>query len=217
MAIHPYCHPHPTIFLDVDQTLLDFVGAALRARGLDRNVPWVKYVLYEGGGYGKKFEELFCGKEEFIKCIAQQGPEFWRHLEPFPWADSLVDALYNKMLTRPDLRLAFLTSPGHWPANSAGQRILHMGELWQGTPTIICSQKELCAGPYSFLIDDLGDNCDNFKRRGGHVFKFTNAEILLDAGTTMQSQVISDISNEIDQWLTSIDSFKEALATCSIK
>jgi 5'(3')-deoxyribonucleotidase len=148
--------PFDTIFLDLDGTLVDFRGAALKVCGATigaNDSP--EYSLSRATG---------ISSAELWAAIDAVGPGFWRYLPKYPWADELLAAL-------PEWSddIVITTSPTwHW-SSFAGKRLWLQDQFGESFGNYIFTQrKELLARtPNSVLIDDSQTNAEKFRAAGG--------------------------------------------------
>ncbi len=119
--------PITAIYLDVDEVLVDWVGAALRVLGFDPDAirehwdsldprPWN---LFDVIDYDVRLAWML---------IDEQGPEFWATLRPFPWAFDLLGAC------REVAPVTLLTSPSMHPNSRQGA--VDASPFWRGLPRL---------------------------------------------------------------------------------
>ncbi|KKK96830.1 hypothetical protein LCGC14_2658820, partial [marine sediment metagenome] len=145
------------IFLDVDEPLADFVGAANTFYGVSMPKEEItKWELpYER--YGKTHNSFWDGLNE----------DFWADMPKQPWCDELVDFLESQ----DDYSVCLLTAPNR--DNATGkQRWIRKNLPIYKDHYFIGPTKWHCAGPDSILIDDRGKNCEDFVAAGGRAIVF---------------------------------------------
>lgn len=145
------------IFLDMDEVLCDFVGAALEVHerpDLKTNWPVGKYRLAEALG---------MTEAEFWKPIDECGTSFWAELERHVWAEQLVT-----MCARFDeVRIVTLPGPSHHsPAGKVLWLQRHFGGCF-ASRYVFTGDKHLLAAKSRVLIDDSDANVEAFRAAGG--------------------------------------------------
>ena len=158
----------PCILLDMDEVLVDFVGAACRVHG------WAR----EEVEHRRKATNAWCittlmgiNPDEFWEPINAAGEKFWVEIEPLPWLTNLIAVVENIVrnnwfvITDPNYKLAL-----HAPTGKL--RLLH-ALLGSGFERIIMTPgKYLCANDHTTLIDDRETSVDNFITAGGNGILF---------------------------------------------
>lgn len=150
------------IFVDLDDTLVDFVGSAARLLNVGIIDGKVDY-KYFWGYLGDK-----AGQRSLWKNINKAGPEWWESLPKLPWADNLWQAACTSC---PDVII--LTSPG----KSVGAEIAASGKLrwvfknYGAHNIIITPHKHMCSSPGALLIDDWDKFTIPWEERGGTALK----------------------------------------------
>ena len=145
------------IFLDVDEPLADFVGAANTFYGV--NIPKEEITKWElpYGRYGKTHDSFWDGLNE----------DFWADMPKQPWCDELVDFLESQE----GYSVCLLTAPNK--DNATGkQRWIRKNLPIYKDRYLIGPTKWFCAGPDSILIDDREQNCQDFIAAGGQAIVF---------------------------------------------
>ena len=147
------------IFLDVDEPLADFVGAANTFYGVD--IPKEEITKWElpYGRYGKTHNSFFKDLTE----------DFWADIPKQPWCDELIDFLESQ----DGYSVCLLTAPAHNNATGKQRWIRkNLPKFYNEKRYLIGPAKSFCAGPDSILIDDRGKNCDDFVAAGGRAIVF---------------------------------------------
>lgn len=149
------------IFLDVDGVLAQFVEGACKKLGvknpyLNRN-NWGKYDLPSLLGMGSK---------QFWDSL--DDIDFWANLEPYEWAEGLVD------LCESYGDVYFLTSPMFgWKCPAGKAKWLDKYFPGYNRRWLIGAPKHLLANrDDAFLIDDSVQNVDRFTSYGGRSILF---------------------------------------------
>lgn len=137
------------IFLDMDGVVADFVSGAIEAAGLplthDRVDRW-------------NFFEPYMSAEEFWKRI-HDTYEFWAGLDPYPWAQELVD------LCKQYGEVIFLSDSSHDDDAPSGKVkwLRRHGFLNEDSSNYMLGRhKELLCFRDHVLIDDSPANCSKW-------------------------------------------------------
>lgn len=144
------------IFLDIDEVLADFVGAAAGIWGFTP----AEFTAARELGCWNIVKSLGVTEFEFWEAITAKGEQFWENLELHPWAKELHDSLQQLG----DLYL--LTSPSHCPTSFTG-KINWIHNYFPETRYLITPYKYLLADKDSILIDDREENVEKFIKAGG--------------------------------------------------
>lgn len=154
-----------TLLLDMDGVLCDFVTAACNACGITPD--WDNWPTNEWD----IAKMMGLTARAMWDNIDQQGPEFWANLEPYPWADELVDELRH-FCSMYDFQLTIATAPG-WSHNSyAGKRQWLIKHGLGKVPSMFGSEKHLLAHRNRILIDDGPHNIAKFRLYCGTAITF---------------------------------------------
>ena len=143
------------IFLDMDGVLCQFVEAALRLHSRS----YLLKMWPEGEYDILKVTDISEG--HFWGQIAKHSPDFWRRLQPYPWAKKLLE------ICREVAPVTIATSP----TIDANSVLGKLGWLKDFTGDdgfrdyMIGPAKHLLARPGVVLIDDCEANCQAFERR----------------------------------------------------
>jgi 5'(3')-deoxyribonucleotidase len=159
----------PTIFIDMDGVLVDFVLGAMQALGNPIPNNWETadedYMLRMPYPRGVVMlnETLGLTYEDFWEKLLLAKPAFWESLEPYPWADRLYLELSQLA------PVMIVSKPTEKPSCVEGKVAwLHR---WFGFPFdryIMTHQKaEALAKPGAIILDDLQANVNDFVERGG--------------------------------------------------
>jgi 5'(3')-deoxyribonucleotidase len=164
------------IYLDLDDVLVDFTGAAYRLFGrpdLAANPPLT--------GPRELCRILGIDRGEFWDRIADEGPAWWANLDPHPWAAELVGMARDHAAD-----VAILTDPSACYDSAAGKLAWidnHVGNA--DRLAILTKEKHRLAFPGAVLVDDYARNCGAFEEEGGRAILFpaahnANAHYLAD-------------------------------------
>lgn len=162
---------HPqirTIFLDVDDVIVDWVGGAIKLLGYDLEKIKLKWKSLEPRPWDF-FDVIDHTKEDGWAEINNAGPEFWSGLDLLPWANDLIDTCRSFATT------IFLTSPSeHHSSHSGKAQWMQAMFGRQFRDYLLGSVKCECSHPGALLIDDSPRNCRSFAdpERGGHAILF---------------------------------------------
>lgn len=151
----------PTVLLDVDGVLADFIGAVLRS--LSALVPGRRHVHEDITRFDFVSELKLTADEKKAVMSAIGGKEFWPRIDPFPGAREGVARL------REIADVYIVTSP--W--NSC-ETWLHARESWlrrhfdiPHSHVLAGSAKHICAGDY--FVDDKTETLQRWRAARGRV------------------------------------------------
>lgn len=150
----------PTIYLDMDGVLCDFVTPAMEL--LD---PTVVIEIPRGNPYMTDWYGI--SHEEFWRRIHSGGIAFWENLEKYSWTDDLIE--FCESISN----VYILTSHGGSDRAAAGKCLWidrHFPRL--RNKIIITENKHLLAKPDAILIDDTDTKIYNFHMHGGRTILF---------------------------------------------
>lgn len=153
----------PTIYLDMDGVLSNFVLSALR---LHCPNGWKRLMETWPKGVFEIYDVIDISGSDFWGTINMEGWKFWSELEPFPWAMPL----YNTLKELGDV--VVLTSPSRNP-NCAKGKILWLQHFFmEGYDfrdyILAPSQfKHHVAAFGRILVDDSSRNIKRFNKAGG--------------------------------------------------
>ena len=145
------------VFLDLDDVLVDFCGAALAAHG--RSIADYPPGVYE-------LEVALHMPKERVWGPIDGDPVFWHNLKPYPWAQLLP----LRALRVGPVRV--LSKAHNHPHCYAGKRwwcnqILPGLKLW-----LVDDEKHLLARSGRLLIDDADYNVEAWRNAGGQAILF---------------------------------------------
>ena len=172
--------PKIKIFLDMDHVLYDWDKSALRLIGVDTNDPEVREIIKKDYTIADDFH---CSRSKFDRMVENQREEYWANLELYPWSKDL----YRRLSEISDV--VFLTSPGPY-SYAYGGKLTATKRDFNSDAIILTRHKYYCADENSILIDDSAKNISQFKNHGGHVFKWPNANCLVDGGKAVWDKCI---------------------------
>jgi len=135
------------IFLDMDGVVADFVSGAIEATGLPLTHDQVDR---------RNFFEPYMSAEEFWKRI-HDTYEFWAGLDPYPWAQELVE------LCKQYGEVIFLSDSSHDDDAPSGKIkwLRRHGFLNEDSSNYMLGrQKHLLGHNDDLLIDDSVGNCN---------------------------------------------------------
>lgn len=153
------------VFLDLDDVLVDFVGAAARVHGTTIEVVQQKW---PPGTWGMDQGMGMTG-EQFRKPIDEAGEDFWANLEPLPWYDEMIKVVETYLATE----WILCTSAGLYEHAYRG-KLTWIQKKFGATfnKFIITDYKFMFANPMSVLIDDKEEACVQFTMNGGRALLF---------------------------------------------
>jgi hypothetical protein len=141
----------PTIFLDLDGVLADFVGGARKRHRCDAPVTRWDF-----------FGDWNLTPEQFWMPLADA--EFWAGLDKTPECDAVVRLAEQHFGDR----VAILSSPAKTPGCDDGKRAWVAKHLpGYVDRTFLGTAKHLVAHTRAVLLDDSDDNCRRFADAGG--------------------------------------------------
>jgi 5'(3')-deoxyribonucleotidase len=152
------------IFLDLDDVLVDFRGAAAQLHNRQPPKPSELPTVWDlPSVWG-------ITVEQFWRPIHDAGEQFWLELQPLPWMVDLVD-LCHRFVSREDLYI--VTSPSECPSSYVGK--IKWIKRYFGddfNQFFLTPHKEMLAQRDRILIDDRSINVHNFRQEGGSAFLF---------------------------------------------
>ncbi len=150
------------IYLDMDGVCVDFIGATIDAHGLDSGTMLRKW---HDEHPGSQYPESLFGMpaETFFTHERLGEAGFWRDLTPYPWFESMFEALSNQG------HVVFLTAPTGEPGCVAGKLEWLKNTFGNGfTDFIFTRHKDRLAHGNAILVDDMHRNIESFNHRDGH-------------------------------------------------
>jgi 5'(3')-deoxyribonucleotidase len=140
------------IFLDMDEVVVDFTGAALR---LFPEFGITKVTQWDMPG------QLGISSVEFWRRI-DEVEDFWECLQPYPHAQDMYEALWKIA------PVTFASSPSGSARAAAGKINWLNNHFGPGIHNFMLGQdKHLLAKPGHLLIDDREENVTLFRKHGG--------------------------------------------------
>ncbi|NVB39333.1 hypothetical protein G6O69_15930 [Pseudenhygromyxa sp. WMMC2535] len=157
------------IFLDVDEVLADWSGAALRLLGVDGQAFKARWFA-EAPEIWNMFDVpgFPIPRDEAWRQIDAAGASYWSTLEPLPWAHELIEAC------RAIAPTVLLTKPSSHPSSAQG-KLAWMQAQFGGrgfSDYLIGPPKHAVARPGAVLVDDHPANCAAFVEHGGQALLF---------------------------------------------
>jgi 5'(3')-deoxyribonucleotidase len=155
-----------TIFLDVDEVLVQWVDGLLRLLGRDPAEVFARWDALDPRPWDV-CDVLGVSGNAMWRAVDAAGASFWSELESFDWCDELY-ALCSSIAPT-----YLLTSPSKHPSSLAGKLTwIHRQFGRDFKDYLIGPAKVACARPGALLIDDRPDTCRKFIERGGDAFVF---------------------------------------------
>lgn len=160
-----------TVFLDMDDVMCDFVGAAAVCHGitkdqLNQHRRPGEWPINHAIARAKGLESYTLSFNEFWEPMDKIGPSFWENLHPHPWLHELLEMVVRHeyyYLTTPT-RLHGYEGKAKWVVRYFGVSFLQK--------LIPTEAKHLLAAPGRILIDDRPENIKEFEKHGGHGILF---------------------------------------------
>jgi len=148
--------PPIRVFVDLDEVLEDFTGAALRLHGYTRE----SFEKLRTPGVYDITKPLKMTLEEFNKPINEMGEAFWLGLAPLPWHRELVN-LVERWVKK---EWYILTSTMDYVGEESGKKKWCKRLLGRNFDRIIITKhKHVMSMPSSILIDDNPTNIYNWE------------------------------------------------------
>lgn len=143
----------PTIYLDMDGVLVDFVSGAIEATGIDlTHDTWTEWDAYRLKGWTS---------DQFWASINERL-YFWEDLQPYPWAEELLE------LCKSFGDVVFCSTPSRNPESASGKLTWLQQRGWlKNHDCILMKDKWRLAKPGTILIDDRRESCALFAAHGG--------------------------------------------------
>jgi len=146
------------VFIDLDDTLVDFIGTAFKL--------FNRSSITSDSDIKKfwSFIEKEDNNKSMWKKINSNGPRWWKELPKLPWADRLVEAANNACSD-----VIILTSPGNGPGSgvAAQGKIEWSLKNFGSNELVLAYKKYMCSSPGSILIDDWDKFTVPWSERGG--------------------------------------------------
>jgi len=164
------------VFLDMDGVIVNCNRSAARVYGVGYPEAGVLGYDWVTRTYNELHPESPVAGEDFGRIVATD-PTFWNTLEWFPWADGLVEFLEQH-------------APGQWnfltkctqypecPAGKFNQLLERYGPEVTRRAIFMFGPKHVVCQPGDILIDDCDQNCDDWERAGGLVFRWREVGVL---------------------------------------
>ena len=152
------------IFLDLDGVICYWLKSAAKTCNVDIEDQKTRDALKNG----KRLESFVGGDEKMWHMIDEEGDEWWENIEKLPWADDLID-----LLKKHTKELSFLSSPSNSPLCYSGKAkwiIKNYPEM--SKDVFLGCKKHRVANPNILLIDDTDKKVKQFRKYGGHAFKW---------------------------------------------
>lgn len=158
--------PITSIYLDVDEVLVDWVTPALRLLGYVPEDVHAQWAAMKPRPWNL-FDVLDVSPITAWTTIDLAGARFWEGLPDFPWTDDLLS------LCTATAETTLLTAPSSDPSSYAGKRQWmrrRFGDTFGGYA--LTREKHRFAHAGAVLIDDSPSNCSRFVSRGGRAILF---------------------------------------------
>jgi 5'(3')-deoxyribonucleotidase len=152
-----------SIFLDMDGTILNFVGRVCEVLGLNEESVLKNWPL----GSWNICEAIKVPEKDLWAKIDGLGESFWSEMKPYDWCDELFQFCQQIAPT------FILSKPTHHPSSLSGK--VKWLQKWKGkdfSNFILTSNKEMCSRKGSILIDDHDFNIERFSKFDGESILF---------------------------------------------
>jgi 5'(3')-deoxyribonucleotidase len=152
------------VYVDLDEVIADFVGAALRLHGWELEEFLRLHTLGEWG----MAPTMGISNNQFWRPINLMGERFWKNLDTLPWAHNVVDTLKEL-----EVEWYVVTTPSNDPGSYSGK--VHWIQGFFGSNFdnfFLTKHKSKLANPDSVLIDDKPGNVSSFTEAGGQGILF---------------------------------------------
>lgn len=188
----------PTIYLDMDGVLTDFVGDVANRIRFEGDIyrEWRSLLRKNKVGDPYSLEGVLgTTTDKLWSTIDAWGLSFWACMHYYPWANHLYIMLgeYGDVV--------ILTSPSLSPNAFAGKVNSLQGWLGRGFREFILCPSQLkhkLANKTSILIDDSEKNIRKFKEAGGHPILFPQpwnyVDTMLPILPYIEGKVVSTIN-----------------------
>jgi 5'(3')-deoxyribonucleotidase len=151
----------PTLLVDMDEVLSDFIGGACRLLGVDKEAVQNERRPGEWSivrPLAVVLRRPAFSQTQLWRSINNKGIEFWETLEPLPWFEDVVDLVKSftddwHVVTAPSKSDTSYTGKVRWLKRYFGDSFDRF---------IITPHKEVYARPNSILIDDREENIVKF-------------------------------------------------------
>lgn len=139
--------------VDLDGVLIDFVGGALKAHGVNKKDVDIRNPSL--------YRELGLTVEEFWHPLKKH--EFWSELNWLPDGKQILQIIESSFSD-----IVICTSPGIEPYAASGKMEWIIREIPSYLPKLLIGRpKHFLASPESILFDDLEKNTSKFEKWGG--------------------------------------------------
>jgi 5'(3')-deoxyribonucleotidase len=149
------------ILLDADGCIADFTKAVCKVHDID----YENLLKTWTPGVFDIASQLNIHEDVMWKKI-DKHPTFWEDIEPYPYAEELVDYLQSKF------EVHICTSPSRHSDCLSGKDKWLKKHINFKRNFVMTPNKELLAKENHCLIDDFGSNVEKFKNNGGKSILF---------------------------------------------
>lgn len=154
-----------TVFLDLDDTIADFIGGLHKALGV--SYEYSNY-LYKKGDWNILGHQIVLNDElvTYEQCDACCNMAFWIDLDWMHDGHDILRAVFDKFSVG---QIYLLTTPMPNLKSASGKMIWIHNQIPAYPKRTIITQapKHLLARPDTLLIDDKDENVDGFREAGG--------------------------------------------------
>lgn len=178
------------IFLDLDGVLAHWEKSAAITCDVDYEDTEIRDALKNG----KRMEEFVGGDEKMWPMIDAEGDEWWEDIEKLPWADDLID-----LLKKHTKELSFLSSPSNSPLCYSGKiKWVIKNYPKMSRDVFLGCKKHRMANSNILLVDDTDKKIKQFRKYGGHAFKWPCPLSIIDGDINVED-VLKDLEDYIKE------------------
>ncbi len=179
------------IGLDLDGCICYWEKAAAKTLGIDYKDKEIREKIKNG----KRIETFVGGDDKMWPMIDKEGEAWWENMEKLPWADDLI-----KLLKKNTKNLFFLSSPSKDPVCYSGKiKWVLKNYPKMSRDLFLGCKKHLVANPNVLLVDDTDKKVKEFRKYGGHAFKWPHPLSIIDGDIK-----IEDVFKELEDYIEEI-------------
>ncbi len=178
------------IALDLDGCIAFWEKSAVETCGIDYEDEKIREEIKNG----RRIETFVGGDEKMWPMIDKEGESWWENLEKLPWADGLIN-----LLKRETKDFFFLSSPSKSPICYSGKIKWVLKNYPEMDRNLFLGcKKHLLANPNILLIDDTEKKVKEFRKYGGHAFKWPCPLSIIDGDIDIKD-IFQDLKDYIKE------------------